>query len=326
VAPELLNSIDAEELKDLALRIHEYQVGKKLSDNALFKKFAGIGSTTTYKRILAAELKELNLEKQLANYRSVCALIEAIGEELEDAEELFADLLGPLELRRAFMETATQASLGRVIIVEGDTGTGKTKAAAILVQNVGGRFLWLEASVAWGDKPNALLGDLLRALGEKEMPASTNDRLRQVLHKLKASRVGVVIDEAHHLGPNCLNLVKTLINQTPGEFILCAMATLWNRLERAQYQEVKQLTGNRLAERIKLQLRESDVRKLIDRRLTGLNGEMKAAVAVCMDKAPQRGNLAFVRNVCRRAADAADKDPVTLEIFTAAVAAEVNRR
>ena len=44
-----------------------------------------------------------------------------------------------------------------------------------------------------------------------------------------------MIDEAHHLGPHCLNTVKTLVNTTPGEFILVAIPTLWNKLQAHAY-------------------------------------------------------------------------------------------
>jgi DNA transposition AAA+ family ATPase len=324
MAPELLNSMDAAELRKLAQRIAEHQEAKKLSDNGLLKKFPAMGSTTTYKKILNDNLKELDLEKQLTNYRSVVALIESIQDE-EEEEELFEDLVGPLELRRAFLETSTQRSNSRVIILEGDTGTGKTKCAQLLVKKLGMRFIWTEAADAWGDKPSAMLGAILKGLGEKILPMYTNDRLELAITRLESSRRALVIDEAHHLGPHCLNTVKTLVNRTPGEFILCAMRTLWNRLERDAYQEVKQLTGNRLSERIKLALRESDIKKLLDRRVQ-LNGDTKQAVGMLMQYAPARGNLAFVRQVCRKAREQADDGAVTIEIFTNAVTAEVNGR
>jgi DNA transposition AAA+ family ATPase len=199
----------------------------------------------------------------------------------------------------------------------------------LLAQKFGQRILWIEAAAAWGDKPNALLGSILAALGIKpsEWPISQFERLERVVERLKSSRLCVIIDEAHHMGPDCLNTVKTLINRTPGEFILAAMKTLWNRLERDSYQEVKQLTGNRLAERIKLSLRETDVKKLLDRRLAVLPAaESKKALTLLMAKAPHNGNLAFVREVCKRARIMAGADAVTFEIVTSAISAEEGKR
>jgi hypothetical protein len=159
----------------------------------------------------------------------------------------------------------------------------------------------------------------------RELPTGQNDRMELAVKTLNASRTGTLIDEGHHMGPRCLNIVKTLINRTPDVFITLALNTLWNRLERDAYQEVKQLTGNRLFERIKLGLRETDVKKVIDRRLS-LQGDGKKAVDLVMQYAPGRANLAFLREVCRKARTQADQGPVTLEDFTNAVTAEVNGR
>lgn len=325
MAPELLNSIDADELRKLAAQVREYQEAKGLSQNGLIKKFPALGSDKTLRKILDNNLVEVDLEKQLTNYRSVVALMNAIEDEEED-EQLFDDLIPALEMKRAFLETSKQATIARLILIEGDTGMGKTKACLVLARKFGGRLTWCEASQAWSDKPNALLASILVSLGVRELPPTQYDRLELAVRLLNESRVCVIIDEAHHLGPQCLNTIKTLINRTRGEFILAAMRTLWNRLERDSYQEVKQLTGNRLAERIRLQLRETDVEKILIRRLEISNADAKKAIPAIMHHAPSRANLAFVREVCKRARDAADGEDVTLEILNGAISAEVNRR
>lgn len=325
MAPELLNSIDAKELRELAQRVLEYQEAKQLSDSGLLRKFPGLGSTTTYKKLLKDQLEELDLEKWLTNYRAAVALIEAMKDE-HDEEELFEDLIPVLEIRRSFLEASRKTSLDRFILVEGDTGTGKSQSLKSLLKKFGARIIPIEASVAWGDKPNALLADILKARGIREIPTAQNDRLAAGVNLLRSSRFAVTIDEGHHMGPNCLNMVKTLVNLTPGEFIAGAMKSLWGRLERDAYQEVKQLTGNRLHERIKLSLRETDVKKYLGRRLEGLDGDMGKAVQLVMTHAPTKGNLAFVRGVCKTAREQAERSPMTLDVFTSAVQAEVNKR
>jgi DNA transposition AAA+ family ATPase len=325
MSPELLNSLDTVELKDLAARVLEYQEAKGLSDSAMLRKFAAMGSTTTYKNILNGKLGELDLEKWLTNYRAVVALIESSKDE-EEEEELYADLVGPLELKRAFLETSTTKSINRFIIVQGDTGTGKTACRKALIAKFGMRFIQLEATVAWGDRPRALLCAILTALGVKEHPVAEADCMIKAIEKLGESRRGILIDEGHHMGPRCLNAIKTVINQTYSEVIVFAMKTLWNRLERAAYEECRQLTGNRLAERIRLELRERDVERILEGRLKLGKPDMKKAVEVCMIQAPLRGNLGFVREVCKRARSQADGAAVTWEIFNSAMTAEKDRR
>jgi hypothetical protein len=153
VAPELLTTLEAQELRDKAEFIRAYQESQKLSDNELYRKFGGIGSTTTYKRILKGDLKELDLDKQLTNYRSVCALIESIGQDLEDEEHILDGMVGPNELRRAFLETSTQASIGRFILVQGDTGTGKSFTLKSLARKYGRRCFILRRPGTTGRTP-----------------------------------------------------------------------------------------------------------------------------------------------------------------------------
>lgn len=327
MAPELLNTIDARELVELGKRIRDYQTAKALSDNAMVKKFAGLGSTKTYSRVINDDLDELDLEKQLANYRAVWAVIESVGTDDETSEDLCPDLTAVRQLQKAVLEVFKQNGLARFILVEGDSGTGKSSARRILIEKYGQRILSIEAVDVWNDNPNAFLGELLRALGIKEIPLLATDRLRKVLDRLNETRVCIFIDECHHLGPRCLNTVKTLINQSPCEFVGLAMKTLMKRIEREAYDECRQLTGNRLAERIVLEVRESDLAKIITKRIPNVNGDLKQVIRMLTDRAPRYGNLAFVRDVCARVTELSDGTVgPDLECWSTAISQEAASR
>lgn len=329
MASELFLTLEAVELRELALEVSEYQQIKKLSDSALLKKFTGLGSTKTYKRILANDLSELSLETQLNNYRSVVALIESLGDDDAEEEDIYDDLWPAVELKRVFFDTSRANGNARVIFLLGPTASGKTSARRVLIERYGQRLLSIEATVVWNDSPMAMLGAILKASGEKNIPVSAVDRLDKAEEILSRSRVALVIEEAHHLGPRCLNLVKTLVNKTPGEFVLLAIDTLWRKLEGHAYEECRQLTGNRLAERILIggDVRDGDAQKLLERRLTWADpADIKRAVRHVVDKAQSRGRLAFVRDVCKTAAAKAGSDPLTFELFVNAVAEEVASR
>jgi type II secretory pathway predicted ATPase ExeA len=328
MAPELMHTMEARELVTLARKIHEYQVSKNLSDAALVKKFTGVGSSKTYKRILANDLAQLDLERQLNNYRAVVALIECLGDSTVQEEEVYDDLTPALHLRRTVLEAMRSVDNDRVILLEGDTGMGKTGARKALIEKYGQRALVIEADVVWRDNPGAMLGSILSALGVKEQPVLSTMRLERVLDRLNESRICLVIEEAHHMGPNCLNLCKTLINRTPGEIVLLAMPTLWRRLEREAYEEVRQLLGNRLGERIKLDgLQKGDIKKLIERRIPGAAKlDLAPIIRVLVDRAPRHGNLAFVREVIKRVNEANQDGTVTADDFTNAIAAEAAAR
>jgi hypothetical protein len=102
-----------------------------------------------------------------------------------------------------------------------------------------------------------------------------------------------------------LNVVKTLVNQTPGEFILIAVDTIWRRLETAAFEEARQLTGNRLAERIQLdkECKASDIGKMIKARVPAAETFAADWTTRLAHHAPNYGRFAFVRDVLKRAAE-----------------------
>jgi len=314
------------ELIKLGATIREYQTRKKLSDSALARAYPALGSTRTYTRVLAGDVAELDVEKHLANYRSVAALIEALGDDDTATAAIYDDLSPALALRRAFLDTMKETGNARFILVSGDTGLGKTCAARALGEKFGrARVVYVEASEAWNDKPGAFLSAIFHALGMGEPPSAVAERLDKVIARLCESRVCLVIDEMHHMGPRCLNTVKTLVNQTPGEFIGLTMPTLWARLFRTAYEESRQLTGNRLADHIRLVLAKSDVKKLTTRAL-GIVPPAEvpeAAVKQLMEKAPRYGNFAFIRDVLARM-DKADIED--MDAWQTAIAQEVQSR
>ena len=321
---DLLNKADAEELVSLAQKVRIWQETRKYNDTELLRRYPGLGSTKTYTRVLKSDLHELDLDRWLTEYRAVWALIESLAGRERHDEELYEDLSTVVHLRRALVDVLEESSIARVVLVEGDSGLGKSTGLTLLQRKYGQRIVAVEATESWGDNPNAFIGAILDALGVKEQPLFAAARMTFCLRRLRETRVALAIDEAHHLGPRCLNTCKTLINQTPSEVFLFALPTLWRRLERAAYEEVRQLLGNRLAERIKLgELREADVRKLLSRRC-GIE-EPKAAGAV-LREARTRGNLGFVRAVCRRLAAMERDGQPTLEEVMQAVTVEIARR
>lgn len=314
----------ANELVGLASRIRSWQEARKLSDNELLRRMPGLGSTKTYTRALKGDVAELDLDRWVTEYRAVLALIESLAGRERGEEQLFEDISAVAHLRRAIVEVLEEKSLRRVILLEGDSGLGKSSALTLVQRKYGQRILVVEATHVWGDNPNSLLGAILDELGVRDQPVARDAKFRMVLNKLRDRRVTIALDESHHLGPACLDTLKTLINQTSIEVLLIALPTLWRRLERAAYEETRQLLGNRLAERIKLAgLGEADVRKLLKRRV-GI--EDPKAATIVHKEATSRGNLSFVSAVCARLAAAERDGAPTLEDVVAATDAEVRKR
>jgi len=331
MAPELLTTMEAGELRQLGQKIREWQQSKGLSDAELCRKFAELGHTRTYKKIIDGDLAELDLERQLSNYRTAWALIEAgEGDEREEGD-LEKDIYATVRLNRVFLETRREKGLARCIFLLGASGSGKTSAQDYLRARHDTRIISIRATVAWADKPMAMMAKILEKLGVDNPPAGQADRFNKVVEKLCVTRRALFIEDSHHLGPRCLALVIALIDETPGEFVLAAIDTLWTRIQTKAYQEIRQLTDNRLKEAIRLgrETRPSDAEKLLDRRLQW-EGDAKKAIEKVRDhlvvQANNYGRLGFVRQVIKRANDKAEGNPISPELFVAAITEEIASR
>lgn len=306
------------ELIDIAAKIAAWGEAHGMSRAQLVRNFADLGSEKSFRDISAGSLEGYNAENQLAKYRAVYATMEELSAQGGE-ESIYDDLGTVVKIRRAFLGVVKATGTNRVLIVQGESGVGKTTAVGLLRGKYGtGRISYVEASDVWADSPNAFLGAILRALGVTELPTGRVQRLEDVQQRLSISRRCLVVDEAHHLGPHCLNTVKTLVNTTPGEFILVAIPTLWNKLQAHAYQEAKQIATNRLSERVKLTLDEADVRTYLAKRFPdAAAGDLKTAARIIRPSALLSGNYAFVRDVCRALAGL-DADAVSRAVTAVA--------
>lgn len=317
---------DAVELQRLAAQVRELQQARNLTTAEMIRRYPGLGSDKTFGSILAGRLEELDVARWLISYRSVWAVLESLSSREEAEEEVYDDLAAVTLLRKAMTDLLAERSIARLILVEGDSGSGKSSAAHALQRRYGQRVVIVEASDCWGTSAMAMLGVILQALGVRETALTAAGRLLQVQQRLQDRRTCLIIDEAHHLRPVALNTLKTLVNTTPGEFVLLTLPTLWRRLELGAYEEVRQLTGNRLSERIVLGgVREADVRRLLERR-AGVK-DTQAVRAVREAAAVRgRGNLQFVRQVALRLRDMQITGEPTLEQVCAAIQQQLQRR
>ena len=317
------------ELVELARRIREWQEQNIPTTAKMLKYYPQLGSDRQYSRLYSGDLAEVGstVEKWLTQYRTVWTLIETLGSQRDAEDEIYDDLSTVVRVRRSLVEMFTETGISRFMLVDGDTGIGKTKTGKAQIMRFGSRILYVELSPVFGDNPFNFIALILDALGQKNPPTNPLERYKKVVAELNGTRRCLIIDELHHAGPRILNTIKTLINSTPGEFVGLAMPTLWARLEKAAYEEVRQLTGNRLWERIRLeQVSRADIGKFLSKKLPGLGDDQKQAVALLEQAARGRGNLAFVKRACVRAASQYDAQKITLEDFASVVSAEVSRR
>jgi hypothetical protein len=303
------------ELREIGQRIETYRADLSMPKATLLRQYPELGTDKTFGLIVkpGSDLSELKIEERwLHAYRSVWHQIE--GAEDAQMPGLIADLQGPVELCRAFLETRTELGNRRFILLLGDSGVGKSSAIqALKSKPYGGNVVTVEACSIWrNDKTTKgtdmpLLRAIGKALGLRDLPRGRDTLLEVVIAKLQGVRRCLCIDEAHHLCPDGFNAIKALINMTPVIVVATAIPHLWDKLSgsRAAWAECKQLTGNRLKELIHLRLQKQDVVRVLETNLTDLAAalapkDMERAAAAILTEAVHLGNLSFVEAVVRR--------------------------
>ncbi len=324
----------ADELQQIAGNIDTFREDLGWSKAQLLRRCPELGTDKTFSKALSGDTADLKVEeKWLPQYKAIWGQLQS--EDLTATETLVTTMRGPMELCRAYLETRNETGNARFILVLGDTAMGKTKSVEVMKSKPYGQLvISVEASDAWAGRGRGTAAPLLRgiaeALGMKDLPNTKDGLLNAVVAKLRGVRRCLIIEEVHHLCPQGLNTIKTLINLSPVIIIATALPVLWDRLEgsRHAWAECRQLTGNRLAERITLTLSEVDVDAFLANRLPDMDSGLRAECATLLTAAARtHGNLQFVNAVAKRFRKETARDqPATKEVFKNAIAIEQKRR
>lgn len=318
------------ELRGIGLLVREHAESEDLSTRRLLEAHPKLGSDQTLSRICAGQWDKVKAEDWLEAYRAVLAFIT---DQANDAAPLYDDLSTAKKLRGQFSRLKLSRTAAKLVIVEGFTGAGKTTAGQIVAAKYNAmapsqQVFTIEASAGWGDRPNAMLAEMLKALGRADGGRSQASRLEKLVEVLAERPAFFVIDEVHDFGVRCLRVIKTLLNRTGVKIVLLCHPRLFRDLERDNWDDLSQLTGNRLLARIDLgTLEVADVATIVARRVPALAGIPAEQFTPLAQAALQNGNLAFVREVVVRLQKEARKKPhLTMEDVTTATTAELKAR
>lgn len=283
-------------LRECAEWLRDMMAATRTSLNRAVREW-DLGSKRTFARILGGELDEGEAEEWLARYREAKERLEKQAGQEQIYSLPTSEAVGDAILS-AFRPGQ---STGRVVFVIGPPGIGKTTSLAGLQRKYGQRIARIEAHELWSDSPANMLADLLAALGINDAPPSGAGRMAEVVRALRGFRRCLVIDEAHHVGPRILNTVKSLVNMTPGEFVLMGTPPMWAKLNKQAYAEASQLYTNRLGAFVRLELLDADAERYLIERFKGriTKGEASAAAKALRPSAERNGCYAYLRDVCR---------------------------
>ncbi|GEM_PF-961501 len=328
------------QLRALARDVQNYQIERGWSDSKICSQIANIGSTKTYKRILdeADPLDQMDVEKQIRSYEAAVELIKARRGKDRPPEPEYEDFANIVDSRAAVARALQEDSIARFVVIEGENGTGKDAVKNALLDKWSKIIVPVEATELWRESMSVPLADIINALsirrqtesGEKfKMPNFPAARLELIIEELKNRKLVLLINEGHHMGPRSLNLIKTLINQTPVVPVMLCIPKLLQRLVSSAYEEAIQLFGNRLCERVRLNApAEDEILLMFERRgvrFADVQEENLAAQALARESA-HFGNWRYIVQVTREAREMGAGKAMTLKTFTEAQTRARSRR
>lgn len=322
----------SKELQALASDLHEHADASDITLRDLCKEHPGLKSAETIKTAMIGGYTDTEATALLAGFQAAAA---AISGGSDDSNALYEDLSGAKAVRAQFTRLKMSRTNAKLVIIEGNTGMGKTSAGEIiaakaLALNPVTSIYHIEASAGWGDRPNAMLAAMLKALGSPDTSRSQAARLDKLGDALNQRPVVLIVDEAHDMGVRCLRVIKTLLNMSSVKIVLLTHPRLFRDLERENWDDVGQLTGNRLVARVNLgSVQEADVSILLERRLSSLPESDRAKAAAELTRAAHgNGNYAFVRETILRLRRTAAKGKEVMDMTAVdkAVRAELKAR
>lgn len=205
----------------------------------------------------------------------------------------------------------------RIVIVLADTGGGKTTIAKSIERDFSSRTSMVEATETWRNSYLAGIQDISRSCGIPEPKNNTRVAQDDLITELKKNPRIIIIDEGNYFGAACLNLVKTIVNQTPSIVVILAMPKLWKTITFARNEEARQLRNRAAA------ILEFNKVKLADVRLamksavphwSSLNGSAEAAAKTVTEAANAFGLWNTVFSVADFIVQEAGNGTLTLDI------------
>lgn len=208
-------------------RIKDVQDTRKLSDQRLLQEFPQLGSTRTWRqRLLAGNLKELRLDKQLKNLRDIAAILDGGVPD----EVFFPALQFAVEMHSRLERLERQTNDRRILVCLAPNGTGKSAFARWAVAQSRSSRCVVRCRPTWRNKSLHLCLGLARALGLELNTTNPSIAEDEVIKALRTPRT-VFIDQAHEGGVAVMHLLRALIDETPSRFVYLAYNTAYCRVQ-----------------------------------------------------------------------------------------------
>lgn len=221
--------------------LQEIQTAEGLSDQDFARRYLSVSATTWYRiknGTYAANAEHANA-KLANNLRNL--QVELARRKKQLAGRTFIRLPHLLPVFDAVQVARMCKDEHRLVIFKAPTGGGKTMLLKQIRIDYDG--VLVEAKESWRNQYLAAIRDIAKAadinLGNQTSKWSAETSLLAGMQQ-RGRRV-LCIDEGEYFGPNSINLIKLILNQTEWVVVLAAIPVMFDRWNRKSWEESVQL-------------------------------------------------------------------------------------
>lgn len=239
----------AQELMDMARQAEDWRTRNGLTLRQFFKR-AHTLNDKTHGKLLAGDLTGLIPANHIPKYRQALRDLDNSGSQ-QQSDPILPGLTPTRLVHEGVCSLRLQGDLERFMLVEGESGFGKSTALRYVAQQDADSIL-VCAHQGWS-RPLQAISDLLRTSGfSGDLPNSFAACHQEFIRRLAAKPRLLCIDEGQHMEITILNVLKDVINRTGCRVVVATMASLWRKIQARHWPEVQQLLLNRMHLRITL--------------------------------------------------------------------------
>jgi hypothetical protein len=234
----------AAKIEPLIQRLEKHQKAKDLSDVqfvALYQRF--LRSAKTWRqRLCGRDFKDLNLTRW---FKQLQELVSKIDGGSAAPEDFFDQMPFAQQLEEIVTVLRAQVTDRRNVYALATTGVGKSVFARNFVRRNPQDSAYVRMNEDCRNRPKQIALEIADAIGMKR-EVSDARLFSGLVDRLQAEPLTIFIDEAHEGGHKLMQIVKTLIDETPARFVQLAYPTEFDRVRSATtgaLDEAKQLIG-----------------------------------------------------------------------------------
>lgn len=291
-----------------------------LSDAVLAKRYISM-SKTTWSQLQSGKYDVDDPNPMLEKCESAVQVLADMAERAEAGPHRGKIVeLSHIKAAMSGIKKCYGAPQNRLVIFLAPSGGGKTTLLRKIRESYGTACICGEASETWRSSYLNAGSVICKWLGITDKFVNPLKMEGVLFEALTASPRILCIDEGAYCGPEALNLIKAILNQTPTRVVFLAIPELWTRMEGKAYKEAEQLRRRTAAKIVLREVESSDCRRYLASALRGYSAKMEdepEIVAACALAANRFGLYDTLERICAEVPK--ESATVSLEVVEAAI-------